>query len=467
MEPSSQVWVKLDNPDIAQARQLFADHEYKPISDVLEAAYKPTELLTEHEHELSQAIGDELARLIPKQSEASTPSSMRQTATGREVHGAHISYTDRNPFVIISLDGPHPIGTAQHEAIHHLRQQGFFTEGEWSTLERAARDNGWIEKFGIDRKYSNLDTAGKLEEAVAEGFRDWKAGNEVPPTAATTFERLKQLFENIRQRVAAILGREVSWEELFQKVDAGEVGQREGNAPRREGAYKESIADEPELPGVTRMADRPPFARDAVTTKGRHDRYMRLIDRRHAEDLATSEKRITEEQTKRQTKEWKDNRREVRKEVEADIHDRPDVAADLFFGAKELYGEPVEKQKLDAAKLTEEQKASLPRDYYGKDGIHPDNAARLFGYETGDLLVNRLAAYNEVKQAAGMSAKDFVTRVTDIETDRQMELRYGNLDRNIMDDIREQVTSATGGSYLDRVDVAVTIRVGCEVDQPE
>ncbi len=579
MKPSASPVVKLDVANAEGLRQLFADHEYKPLSDVLEAAYKPTELLTEHEHELSQAIGDELARLIPKQAEVSTPSAMRQSATGREVHGAHISYTDRNPFVIVSLDGPHPIGTAQHEAIHHLRQQGFFTEGEWSTLERAARDNGWIEKFGIDRKYDKLPTAGKLEEAIAEGFRDWKAGNEVPPAAVTVFERLKQLFENIRARVAEILGREVGWEELFQKVDTGEIGQREGNAPRREGAYKEavsdpwrvnetkeaandqdafgkdkfagigaavrdqiikrsvdenthvgdydywqkiaekeniggqitntpngyyaarkysedgkttmlvdpngnrvvykdgkkiikelyrddlhkySLGDEPELPGVTRMEDRPAFARDAVTSKARHDRYMKLIEQRHKEDEAFAQEHAEADQKKKQTAEWKANKAAVAKEVSTDIRDRPDVAADLFFGAKELYGEPVAKQKLDSAKLTPEQKALLLKDYYGPDGINPDDAARLFGYDTGDTLVNRLGAYNEVKLKAGMSAKDFVKRVIDIETDRQMELRYGDLSANILEAAKEQATSETQLNILHEETLRLATEAGLE-----
>ena len=62
------------------------------------------------------------------------------------------------------------------------------------------------------------------------------------------------------------------------------------------------------------------------------------------------------------------------------------------------------------------------------DGVHPDEVAKFFGYGSGDAMVERLIQYNAPKLAAKMSAKDFVSRVTDIETDRQMQIRHGVLE---------------------------------------
>jgi hypothetical protein len=66
----------------------------------------------------------------------------------------------------------------------------------------------------------------------------------------------------------------------------------------------------------------------------------------------------------------------------------------------------------------------------------------MFGYGSGDSMVEALANYNVAKTAAGkMSAKDFVSRVTDTETDRQMAAKYGNLETNIIDSAKLQATS--------------------------
>ena len=191
--------------------------------------------------------------------------------------------------------------------------------------------------------------------------------------------------------------------------------------------------------------------------------YDKLITRRHAEDIAAATKRAMEEKAREQTRQWKEDRKALRVEVADDIKQRPDVAADLFFGAGELYGKkvPLGSVKLDALALTEAQKAGLPRSYYGAHGLHPDDVANLFGYGSGDAMVSRLVEYNAAKlQAGGMSAKDFVSRVTDIETDRQMRIKYGVLENNIMDAVKEQVAGDTQLDILHEETVALGMKAG-------
>ena len=56
-------------------------------------------------------------------------------------------------------------------------------------------------------------------------------------------------------------------------------------------------------------------------------------------------KRAEAEQKTLQSKEWKEAAKEIRKEVEADIKQRPDVAADLLIGSGELGGKQLEMER--------------------------------------------------------------------------------------------------------------------------
>src|SRR5207302_254306 len=162
--------------------------------------------------------------------------------------GVYQQFNDRNPIIVYALTGPDAIGTARHEAIHHLRSYGFLSDAEWSTLTEAAKSEGWAEKFGIERRYKDRPEDIKLEESIAEGYRDWKAKQEKGPGPETpldkVFRKLDEFLEAIKSKFREILGKEPTWEELFQKVDTGEIGSREGTQPLHPGAYRESMSIE-------------------------------------------------------------------------------------------------------------------------------------------------------------------------------------------------------------------------------
>src|SRR5258708_11696845 len=67
----------------------------------------------------------------------------------------------------------------------------------------------------------------------------------------------------------------------------------------------------------------------------------------------------------------------------------------------------------------------------------------MFGFPDGATLVQHLAGLSEVRRQSGMRPIDFKRRVIDIETDRQMRQKYGVLEDNIMDSVKEQVASET------------------------
>ena len=144
-------------------------------------------------------------------------------------------------------------------------------------------------------------------------------------------------------------------------------------------------------------------------------RIQDLIQKRYQEDIAAAMKRAEAEQKTLQSKEWKEAAKEIRKEVDADIRQRPDVAADLLIGSGELGGKQLERKNypLRAEDLTAEQKASLPRRYYSNDGVPVDVMANLFGFTSGDRLVEDLSAYTKSRE--GMSAQEGLRKTIDEE----------------------------------------------------
>lgn len=225
---------------------------------------------------------------------------------------------------------------------------------------------------------------------------------------------------------------------------------------------------QPELPGVTRMEDRPLFRTPA--TIGMNAQQMKLYERRladmHEADVKWSEERALKEQRKRLTAEWKIDYKNTRAEVESDMLARPDVAADLLFARGELFGEKLpEKVKIDPIDLTAQERAALPKDYLAKEGqtaIDLDDVAGLLGYTSTKELIENLVSYNLRKTQAGMSAKAFVQRVVDIETEARMKTKHGDLEQTILEEAKDQVTSETQLNLIAEEVLALGIRNNAE-----
>ena len=458
------VWVKFENASVEDFAGLLENGKWETYSPSTRAYIKPYAERSVEDRRLVDLVNEELDRIAPKklfvqEADRLEARGVRGQRDGEAIRptGTYIPYRDTYPIILYALEGPDPLGTARHEAIHHLRYYGFFDAKEWSVLERAANELGWMDQFNIKERYPTLHHAGRLEEAIADAYKEWENGRfEAPtPEVQSLFVRLKAFFDAIRERLRGMLGKEPTWEDIFQRVSTGEVGGREG-VPIDPMAFNEKLSVED---GGSRVFER---ASALGMTVDQFRAYDRLIAKRHAEDIAAATKRASEEKARELTKQWREDRKALRQEVADDIRLRPDVAADLFFGAGELYGKkvPLASVKLDAAVLTDAQKAVLPRNYYGAKGVHPDDVAGLFGYASGDTMLAKLAEYNAAKMAANMSAKDFVSRVIDIETDRQMRVRYGVLEDNIIDAVKEQVAGETQLDILHEETTALGMKAG-------
>ncbi len=147
------------------------------------------------------------------------------------------------------------MAAARHEAIHHLRNYGFFKPAEWETLTNEALAGGWLSKYNIDKRYPEGSPSLKLEEAVAEAYQDWAGRQDalkdraaetaqVPSPLDAIFQKMKDFFDAIKERLSQLLGKEATWEDIFKKVDTGEVGAREGTEPLDPRAFNEKLERE-------------------------------------------------------------------------------------------------------------------------------------------------------------------------------------------------------------------------------
>src|SRR5882724_1232280 len=503
-------------------RELFAEIGGQTISTShFEMHYTPE--LEPHKVKLDATIREELARIAPKLTKIFTPEqiSLPGGEAGR-IRGFAQQFREQDPWVAVALDNPNAMGVARHESVHYLRQQGFFRPGEWETLERASRQNDWRNITNIERRYKDLHEEGKTEESIADAYMRWKdAKNKdlYPPGIARIFQRLEEFFNALRIRVKEITGKDLSWDEIFQKVDIGEIGGRDGTGPLKEGAFRppsavdvvqfrkasndnlkkmdlvsEAIAKEAKKPlsdnsveylkELNRRGDelrkilnkekfsefevarinklraewealyeqgpdgfRPQASQEPIegifdkakamgVTQAHMDRMLSLIAKRNAEDLVKAQARAEKQQKRSHTAEWKQRRTDLRDEVREQLASRPDLATDELFAKGGI--------KLHPDFLSEEQKASLPKDYIQKkDGVNPDDLAPYFGYTSGDAFVERLGMLTSDRKAAGMSQRDYFNRLVDVETDRRLNAEFGDLGQSIMDAAKDQALSET------------------------
>ncbi len=412
---------------------------------------KPTALWSQHERELSAAVHEELQKIAPGVEVKTVAAIDHPSATGN-IKGVYIQGgLDEAllPKIVVSLEGGDVVGVARHEAIHHLKRMGLFTEGDWFKLTRVARDEGWLERYGINKRYPYLSQAEKLEEAIAEGYKYWKSGQLILKDTGV-FQKLKDFFAALRTRFKEILGRDFTWEELFQKVDEGEVGRRDPDSARGERMQPAAASAEEGTEGG--LYDR---GKALGVTQSHMDRMLKLIDKRNTEDLAAAERRAELRQRRRSNKDYKERRTTLRDEVSSDLKSRPDLALDELLTRQ--------KFKINPAYLTEDQRARLPKDYLQtKDGVNPDNLAPYFGYTSGDALVERLGILTEDRRRAGMSQRDYFNRVVDVETDRRLNQEFGNREQNILDEAKDQALSETQLDLVHEETLAYALKAGAE-----
>jgi hypothetical protein len=387
------------------------------------------------------------------------------------IGGVYTEFDERGPLILFALGGwkyltragkPFEIlNTIRHEAMHALRRGGFIRPEEWEILRKAAIDNDWISKHDIEKNYSDKSYETQLEEAIAHEYGEWGSKRRqlgFPEGVRQIFSRMKQLFEEVQRIFRKVTGSDPVAEDLFKGIERGDFKYRPRTEPempaelrtKREPVELEARGRPPgkAKPPAKGMAE-PMFEPKALgLTQKYYDLYQKHMDKMDQEDLVYQIKHLEAYERRRQTAEWKAYEESIKDEVAADVLSRPDVAVANFFRNGIVHGGDMGKRfKLDPEKLTPEQRAALPESLVGKGGLDPDVIAGEFDFPTGDILVDRLAKF---EQARGeKNTTQYTNELIKNELERRVKSEFGGpLDENIIREVEEHIVS---NGELDRI----------------
>lgn len=187
-----------------------------------------TRAWTPKEKAFAKDVGELVKRLMPD-AELRIFDKMRQGDT--PITGL-MSREGLKKVVSISLESKNPKRTAQHEAIHFLKD--YLTEEEWATLEGAAEKEGWLDKHDIEKRYGELPDEIKLEEAIAVEFGDYRAGKpEANGAVEAIFAKWKSILDAIKTAFRRKFGTKATASDIFKDIHEGIVGKRKPKGERK------------------------------------------------------------------------------------------------------------------------------------------------------------------------------------------------------------------------------------------
>ena len=147
-----------------------------------------------------------------------------------------------NNLIQVAIDATNPVQTMRHEALHALKDLGFFTPQQWSSLESQAKKT-WIDKYlksvpaqvggeTMSRyeayKKLGLTEQDIIEEAIADAFGDFDVNGAPPGMIAALLKRLNNFFTALKN---ALMGNGFQTaDDIFGKIERGELKQSEANA---------------------------------------------------------------------------------------------------------------------------------------------------------------------------------------------------------------------------------------------
>jgi hypothetical protein len=122
-----------------------------------------------------------------------------------------------NKLIKLSLSGDDMFRTMSHEALHAMKELGFFSPADWTILENKARTE-WMEKYDIASKYGEEPVDVQLEEAIAYAFADHNKQlpliKRIMNSAINALKALGNVFRASGYRKA---------EDIFQEAAAGKL----------------------------------------------------------------------------------------------------------------------------------------------------------------------------------------------------------------------------------------------------
>jgi hypothetical protein len=137
----------------------------------------------------------------------------------------------------LALDAADPVVALRHEAIHAMKELGFFSPAQWKSLERQAKEK-WVDQYlkqkNVNRqplqegqlsrydaymKFYGGDQEAILEEAIADAFADFSATKAPPGMLQALLKKIQNFFQGIKEA----FGAEPDAERIFKKAERGEL----------------------------------------------------------------------------------------------------------------------------------------------------------------------------------------------------------------------------------------------------
>jgi len=156
----------------------------------------------------------------------------------------------------LAVDAQNPIRTMRHEALHALKELGFFTPQQWKALQRMAREE-WVNKYLKSKKatledgtvVTRYEAYQKLglsefdiqEEAIADAFGDFDSSKAPAGMLTALLNKMRNFFDALSNYLH---GRGFqSYKDIFGQIEAGKLKASPKNIPSQENAWKASVED--------------------------------------------------------------------------------------------------------------------------------------------------------------------------------------------------------------------------------
>ena len=273
-----------------------------------------------------------------------------------------------------------------------------------------------------------------FEEWFAEQVSRFITQNREPTSVVEKF------FKGIADAWRAIYQRITGYTPLSKEVDA--FMRKHWNGSLIEDAGKRM---EPTAPTVLTTPEAPQMAptqypidrgQEFSLREKLYKQWQGLIEKQRQDDLAAATKRAEREQRRTQTAEWEKNASDVRAEVRNEAMQQPRYIADRGIRDGSI-------PKIRADSLTKQEKAALPKAYWGRNGVHVDEVADLVGHQSGEDLIKDLIALDGERKQTGLTPQKHFDALINEETAARMKAKYGDLETNIIEAAKRQALSDT------------------------
>jgi hypothetical protein len=166
----------------------------------------------------------------------------------------------------LAVDAQNPIRTMRHEALHALKELGFFTPQQWKALQSMARKE-WVNKYLKSKKatledgtvVTRYEAYQKLglsefdiqEEAIADAFGDFDSSKAPAGMLTALLNKMRNFFDALSNYLH---GRGFqSYKDIFGQVEAGKL--KPSKATPAQGKLSIKPADWKATPEVTAEAE--------------------------------------------------------------------------------------------------------------------------------------------------------------------------------------------------------------------